>query len=100
VALSSPVTFKVDTVSIGAVAKEYGLNNYSVIMDVEGTEFEIIHDNLDGCTFLLIEIHTPGCEAGHRGFDNSADVKGYLSSLGFKQKDKCGCPNCIYVYER
>lgn len=103
VSLMYPVVFKVDAVSLSDVLEEYKLDDwYSIIMDIEGYEFDIVNEAkaLEKCKLFIIEIHTPGAEAGHRGFDNSADVKGFLEGLGFVLKDNCGCPNRNYVYER
>lgn len=102
VALSRPVVFKVEAVSLGDVVEQYNLDWYSLIMDIEGAEFDIVNEAkaLEKCKHMIIEIHSSGAEAGHRGFDDSADIKGFLTSLGFVLKDNCGCANRNYVYER
>jgi FkbM family methyltransferase len=102
VALKQPVIFKVEAVSLLDVVEEYGLEDYSLIMDIEGIEYELLNETeaLKKCSTLILEIHEPGHEAGGEGFNNNIDLRKFLADQGLRLIDECKCINKVGVYAR
>jgi len=102
VSLPQPVTFRVESLNLSDVIRDYGFNEYSLLMDIEGYEIGLVGEAeaLKKCNCIVLEHHRSGFEAGHRGFNDSIDVSRFLLDNGFVMKDKCGCANWIGVYGR
>jgi FkbM family methyltransferase len=87
------VIFDVQTTSIAKLIAEYDIDNYALVMDIEGAEVGLVADSgLNKCQMVIIEIHPPLCKI---------DVDSFLKSIGFTLVNRCRCPiNWVGVYER
>ena len=100
--LQEPVTFRIEAVNLGDIVREYGLEEYALVMDVEGYEIGLVNESeaLKKCRSIIIEIHRSGAEAGGRGFDDSINVHQFLLDEGFTLLDRCPCIGWVGAYER
>jgi FkbM family methyltransferase len=102
VSLCNPVTFRIETISLKEILEQYSkINEYTLLIDVEGSETELIYEAeaLKKCKTIIIDMHRPGFEAGGEGFA-WVDVNKFFLGQGFTLKDRCWCTNWVGVYVR
>lgn len=106
VGIAHAKAFNVPAISLSEILDEYNINEYSLIMDIEGAEIHLIEEprSLDKCKMIIIEIHPGSCYTKDVSMEPDpsiyhVDVNKFLVEEGFVLKDRCGCQNWVGVYE-
>lgn len=77
----------VPTVDLETLVERYGLTDVALVVDVEGSEADLLLNELDvvesHCRVLIVEFHDDGSEAGHS--DRTARVRERLERRSFER---------------
>lgn len=83
----------VETVTLAALMERFDISTFTLVADIEGSEFELIDEELpllaDACSIMIVEFHD----------FTSEDVDAYVGELlgaGFELADREGS---VYVFE-
>ena len=78
--------------SLGKILRENSISKFSLVMDIEGMEYELIREepqSLSGCELIIAELHGPQSDKEH--FCNT------LSGLGYR---RCEDLHNVFVFSR
>ncbi|MCS6858279.1 MAG: FkbM family methyltransferase, partial [Sandaracinaceae bacterium] len=88
---------ELQSMNLSSVIERYELGPYALVMDIEGSELEIIqndHESLKNCVQIIAELHR--CEQNGVLW-NQEKIAQAIVDLGFELKDRDGY---VFVFER